>query len=25
MSALMTDIRDAGLLDIDEDAIVFED
>ncbi|MFF2545343.1 SflA family class IV lanthipeptide, partial [Kitasatospora sp. NPDC058063] len=21
----MTDIRDAGLLDIDEDAIVFED
>ncbi|GAA3040360.1 hypothetical protein GCM10010519_75350 [Streptomyces lactacystinicus] len=25
MSAVMTDIRDAGLLDIDEDAIVFED
>ncbi|WP_199807811.1 SflA family class IV lanthipeptide [Streptomyces sp. NRRL S-350] len=25
MSALVTDIRDAGLLDIDEDAIVFED
>ncbi|MGW7583490.1 SflA family class IV lanthipeptide [Kitasatospora sp. NPDC054768] len=25
MSAVMTDVRDAGLLDIDEDAIVFED
>ncbi|MFG2907495.1 SflA family class IV lanthipeptide [Kitasatospora sp. NPDC048286] len=25
MSALMTDIRDAGPLEIDEDAILFED
>ncbi|RKT20121.1 hypothetical protein BX285_4602 [Streptomyces sp. 1114.5] len=25
MSALVADIRDAGLLDIDEDTIVFED
>ncbi|MFD4400516.1 SflA family class IV lanthipeptide [Kitasatospora sp. NPDC058397] len=25
MSAVVTEIRDAGLLDIDEDVIVFED